>query len=220
MTESITYQPIEKLYIGVSGSVEVIPTVTQANALGQIETALITQFGVSNTTFAISAYETKITSVIQDVPCVIQHKTDFFNVQKDYMTPGGSIIALTSSQSNIALYPIYSGIVNTDVVSVVPNSVKLWVNNGVSPLPVLIANETAGIFTNAHSNYIVSGIVNYSKGANACSYNISSGLIDTVYLTYKTQDNLGNQTKSIRTPYGWQITDVDNFMIMLDFNAF
>jgi len=220
MTEAVTYQLIEKLYIGASGSVELTDNITNADALGQIQAAMTTKFGVFNTTFMQSAYETKISATIDNLDCVVQHKTDFFNVQKDYMTPGGAILALTASQSNIALYPIYSGVIGTDSVQIVPNSVKIWVDDGVTVLPILVATEVGGVFYNAHPNYVVAGAINYTNGQNSCTYNISSGTVDTVYLSYKTQDGLGFQTESVRTPYGWQVTDVDDFMLIIDFNVF
>lgn len=220
MTESVTYQPVEKVYIGISGSVEIDDTVTQASASGLIVEALDTNYNSLNTTFKTSAYQSKIWSTINNVPGIIQTKLDIFNVQKSKTSLLGVVSDLTIKETNISLYPVYSGSIATDNIIIVPNSCKIWVSDGVSPLPILIATETNGTFVNANSKYGVSGTVNYSAGQNACSYSIGSGVANSVYLSYKTKDGLGYQTDSVRINKGWQITDVDDFMLLLDFNTF
>ena len=220
ITEVITYQPVQKIYIGASGSVEMISNINNSMALGLIQTALDNKFGSLYTTFNTSAFSSKITSTVDNIPEVIQHNLDFFNVQKDYENAQGVILPLTATVNNIALYPIYSGTVATDNIFVYPNSCKIWVNDGIHSGPILIANEVGGVFSSTNPSYHVSGAINYTNNQNSCSYYITSGAVSNVYLSYKTQDSLTLQTSSIRLQQGWQITDIDPFMLIFNFSDF
>jgi len=231
LTEMVAYTALQKIYVRFDITAKIALTQTFTVLDAAIKTALNTEYDILTTTFQKNIYESNFYRIIDEIPNIIYHTTKIYYMESDI-----NIIT-----SNLKLKPSYTSIdtPNLDKQNyLVLDSFEIWIkrkiaNAWVAPLQIAY---TSGITILGMNGYtITGGFVSYST--NQVSFTIAEIVADVthviygiadpgdsdplgykIFISYKMQD--GNtpatQQNSIRLPYFYQITDIEDSFINAD----
>jgi hypothetical protein len=230
LTEVVSFQTLQKIYVRFDITAK-IQNKTISIMDQNIKTALSDNYGVLSTDFQTNIYESNYYRIIDEVDDVVYHSTQIYYMEKN----------IDASVSNDTLLPSYTSS-ETSVLDnqcyLVSNSFEIWIKlkiAGVWNNPLLIATSTGTtISAVAGTGFTISGgYVNYTY--NQYSFNIpeiindithtiygiqnpgdSDNLGYVIFISYKMEDGNGEQSNSIRLPYFYQITDIDESFIDTD----
>lgn len=207
-TEIASFEDLEIIYI----KFEITATIGTAQTTvvdAEMKSDLDDEYGILNTDFNTSIYESDFYSLLSAVSNVTWHNTEAYTLEKDFeYSTSTTTIAVSNTSTD------ESGVI--DQIYLNPDSFEIWVENVVS----------GEIETIERAGYDLSGVIivdnGYSISGGSLSYtdNSFSFVIDTlasgdpdnynINISYKTEDGNGNQTNNVRLSTFKQITDIDS----------
>lgn len=230
LTEIVSFKPLEKVYVRFDITAKLNNTpFSIMNAT--IQETLNNNYGVLNTDFQNNINVSNAYKIIDSIDDIVYHETELYYLEK-YLSP---------SVNNEKLLPSYTD-ADTSILDdqnfLVEDSFEIWIRRKIAgewQIPLQIG-ETSGVNITGMSGYTINGgFVSYDT--NQYSFvvqNIADDVTQTVYgvpdpgdddplgyilyISYKMED--GNtppkQQNSIRLPYFYQITDIDEAFIDTD----
>ena len=234
LTEVMSFQSLEKIYIRFDVTAKIAINKSLSVVDAAIKLALNNAYNILNAEFQQNIYESNAYRVIDSVSDVVYHSTDMYYLEKD----------LNPTVSNYKLLPSFLPAESVDLDKqsfLVANSFEIWIRRKgqVTPdvweIPLQIASTTGTVITGMNGYTISGGFV--SSVTNLYSFTVVEVAADIthaiygvqnpgttdhtgyiLYISYKMQD--GNtpagQQNSIRLPWFYQITDIEESFINTD----
>ena len=231
LTEIISYATLQKIYVRFDITAKVAANKTYTIIEAALKTALNAEYDILTTTFQQNIYESNFYRIIDGVSDIIYHTTEAYYMEADI-----NIIA-----SNLKLKPSFTSTdtTNLDLQNyLVTNSFEIWIKRKIANAwvtPLQIASTTGVTISGMNGYTITGGFVNYTT--NQYSFTVAEIVADTthviygvpdpgdsdplgyrIFISYKMED--GNtpatQQNSIRLPYFYQITDIEDAFINTD----
>jgi len=233
VTEVITFRNLEKVYImfNINATITNKPESEMDDLLYN---TLNDTYGVLNTDFKTSVYESNYISLIDQLEDVLYHETEAFYLQK----------GVSYTETNLKLNACYQASSLDEDVTLSSDSLGIWIqrkiNNewvsGVTGNVTQIAESTTyGNAFNGMNGYVISrnSLIDYIGGT--VSYTIETIAMDlpsygvenptssdpTGYIlsiSYKTEDGNGLHKNDIRLGNSTNITDIDKDFIFTTYN--
>lgn len=230
LTEIVSFEPLEKVYIRFDITAKLNNTPFSIMNENIIET-LTNNYGILYTDFQTNVYESNAYKIIDSVDDIVYHETELYYLEKS--------VSITASNSK--LLPSYTDtdtVILDDQNFLVEDSFEIWIRRKIAgewedPLQI---GETSGVNITGLNGYAINGgFVSYDT--NQYSFivqDIADDITEAIYgvsdpgdsdplgyilyISYKMED--GNtppkQQNSIRLPYFYQITDIDENFIDTD----
>ena len=230
LTEVVSFQPLEKVYIRFDITAKLNNTPFSIMNENIINT-LTENYGILYTDFQTNVYESNAYKIIDSVDDIVYHETELYYLEK-YISP------IVSNEKLLPSYTDTDTAILDDQNFLVEDSFEIWIRRKIAgewedPLQI---GETSGVNITGLNGYTVNGgFVSYDT--NQYSFTVQDiadditeavyGVSDPgdsdplgyiLYISYKMED--GNtppkQQNSIRLPYFYQITDIDENFIDTD----
>ena len=217
--EIITWQPATILYPRIIINAKVL-----SRPFSEIQTdtlsALEELFGIENTDFNTSIYDSDVIQALKSIPAVRVVEPDLFYLERSWSSSESERVITVSNTTGA----------DEDKVLLVNNSVSLWLKRKIMNVwqaPIQIA-QSVSTFINGMNGFTISGgLINYSE--NKITYLVNElsdigtyGVPDPdetiptgyiLYVSYQTQDGTGAFTNSLRVNNFKTITDLDTDFI-------
>ena len=231
LTEIVSFETLQKVYARFDVTAKISANKTFSVVDLDIKDALNTQYDILNADFQQNIYESNFYRVIDAITDIVYHSSEIYYLEKD----------INPTMSNVRLLSSFIPPQTSDLDKqnwLLLNSFEIWIKRKIADVwqaPLQIASTTGVVISGMNGYTVSGGFVNYSTNQYSfliveivadvthAIYGIQNpGTADAdgyvLYLSYKMED--GNTTpgqrNSIRLPWFYQITDIDQDFINTD----